>query len=233
MAKLTKLPRAIMFDLDGTIAHTIPQLSKAAIAAADECGLVHPSEEKVKEFVGNGINMLLARVIKGEFEVEIEEVSPLLLKKLRESFNTHYQKGLSSDFEVYDGVKECLIFCRECGIKTAIVTNKPEVFAKPLISFMGLSAYFDFILGGEVLKERKPDPRPINYTLEKLQVKNTEALMCGDSDNDIIAANNAFVSSVFFTFGYNRSDEQTLKYDYRFDSYSEFTSLLKELKNIK
>lgn len=232
MAKLSKLPGAILFDLDGTLAHTVPQLSLAAIATAEDIGISHPSFDKVKEFVGNGINMLLARIIKGQFDVKLEDIDPAVLMRAREVFNGHYHKGLSENFQIYDSVSQCLSLCRQYCIKTAVVTNKPEVFARPLLGYMGLDKYFDFILGGEVLNERKPSAAPILYTLEKLGVKNTQALMCGDSDNDIIAANNADVSSVFFTFGYNRSDEKTLKYDYRFDSYSELINLLRQLKNI-
>lgn len=199
MGKLTKLPKALLFDLDGTLANTIPQLAIAASKSAVAIGLNPPSVETTKGFVGNGVNMLLARVIAGRFDVELKDVDPSLLKRARDVFNVEYTKGLDKDYNLYEGVKEGLEYFKSRGIKLAVVTNKPQMFALPLLSYMGIKDYFDFILGGEVIPERKPDPTPLYYVLDKLQVSKDDAVMVGDSNNDIEAGNNAKMTTVFFS----------------------------------
>ena len=107
------------------------------------------------------------------------------------------------------------------------------MFAIPLLKCMGISKYFDYVLAGEVIDKRKPDPKPIFYTLEQLKVDKNSAWMIGDSDNDIIAANNAGITSVFFTYGYNRGDSKKMHYDYKFDKFSQLTDLIKKLQQQK
>lgn len=229
MVKLTVLPKALLFDLDGTLANTIPQLAIAASKSAVAIGLNPPSVETTKGFVGNGVNMLLTRVIAGRFDVELKDVDPSLLKRARDVFNVEYTKGLDKDYNLYEGVKEGLEYFKSRGIKLAVVTNKPQMFALPLLSYMGIKDYFDFILGGEVIPERKPDPTPLYYVLDKLQVSKDDAVMVGDSNNDIEAGNNANMTTVFFSYGYNRKDPKELKFDYGFDSFNELTALIKSL----
>ena len=215
MGKLTVLPKALLFDLDGTLANTIPQLAIAASKSAVAIGLNPPSVETTKGFVGNGVNMLLARVIAGRFDVELKDVDPSLLKRARDVFNVEYTKGLDKDYNLYEGVKDGLEYFKSRGIKLAVVTNKPQMFALPLLSYMGIKDYFAFILGGEVIPERKPDPTPLYYVLDKLQVSKDDAVMVGDSNNDIEAGNNANMTTVFFSYGYNRKDPKELKFEDR------------------
>ena len=226
MGKLTVLPKALLFDLDGTLANTIPQLAIAASKSAVAIGLNPPSVETTKGFVGNGVNMLLARVIAGRFDVELKDVDPSLLKRARDVFNVEYTKGLDKDYNLYEGVKEGLEYFKSRGIKLAVVTNKPHMFALPLLSYMGIKDYFDFILGGEVIPERKPDPTPLYYVLDKLQVSKDDAVMVGDSNND---HNQTLILQDLFSYGYNRKDPKELKFDYGFDSFNELTALIKSL----
>ncbi|WP_031490980.1 HAD-IA family hydrolase [Succinivibrio dextrinosolvens] len=230
MSKLKSLPEALLFDLDGTLADTIVQLAKAARASAVSLGLNPPAQKTVQEYVGNGVNMLLARVIAGRFDITLDAVDKKLLLKAREVFNQVYAEGLKTDFRVYDGVIEGLKYFKERGIKLAVVTNKPQIFADPLLKCMGIYDYFDFVLGGEVLKQRKPDPAPLQYCLDKIGVSNDKAVMIGDSDNDIIAGLNAKICTVFFTYGYNRANLDELEIDYKFDSFTQLIELITSLK---
>ena len=89
MGKLTVLPKALLFDLDGTLANTIPQLATEGDSSSGAIGLNPPSVETTKGFVGNGVNMLLARVIAGRFDVELKDVDPSLLKRARGTRVSH------------------------------------------------------------------------------------------------------------------------------------------------
>lgn len=227
--KLIKKPEAILFDLDGTLADTIVQLAKAASASALELGITPPDIETTKNYVGNGVNLLLTRVLLGRFDVSVKDIASEDLKRARSVFDKVYTKGLSQDFKLYAGVKEGISYFHSLGIKLAVVTNKPQIFAVPLIEHMGLSSYFDYILGGEVLEKKKPDPEPILHVLDKLSVKAENAVMVGDSINDTLAASNAGVPCVFLTYGYNRANPQELIFDYSFDSFELFTDFIKKL----
>ena len=226
---LTHKPQALLFDLDGTLADTIPQLAKAARRTAEALGIAVPSLETTKGYVGNGIQLLLSRIICGRFEATTLDVAPELLKKAREYFNVFYTEGLKEDYALYPHVVETLSYGREHGIKLAVVTNKPQMFAKPLLEHMGIAPYFDYILGGEVLDVKKPEVEPLLFVLDKLKVATSEAVMVGDSANDMLPALKLNMTSVFFTFGYCRGDITPTQPTYKLSSYKEFLDLLKSL----
>ena len=229
MARFTTLPRALLFDLDGTLADTIVQLAMAARQSAEAIGVEAPDNRAIQEYVGNGVNLLLIRTILGRFDVTCEDIDPLLLKRARSVFNEIYAEGLKENFRLYDGVLEGLNYFKSLAIKLAVVTNKPQIFAVPLLKHMGVYSLFDYVLGGEVLPVRKPDPLPLEHCLLKLGVDHSEAMMVGDSDNDVLAGINAGVGTVFFTYGYNRHNLSSLNIDYSFDSFYDLIHLIENL----
>lgn len=229
--ELTKRPRAMLFDLDGTLAHTLPQLSVAACKVARKMGLQEPTPEQMATYVGNGVAMLLSRVIMGRHDIKSDNVPAEALKEARALFATYYMEGLHKDFEVYPYVKEGLEIFKSMGIALGVVTNKPHDFADPLLGYMGLKPYFGAILGGEVIDKRKPDPKPLFYVLEKLNVPADQAIMVGDSLNDVKAGENAHMPTVAFTYGYDGGyDLHTDCHpDYLFDSFKQLINLIESL----
>ena len=257
--KITKRPQGIIFDLDGTLADTLPQLALAARQACMEVGLRAPDTEQAKSYVGNGVTLLLSRAACGgkrvrehdapfdlehltqgaalpadgeqSHEVTPEDIDPSLLKKLRIEFNRFYSAGLHENFKLYPGVKEGLSFFKQQGIKLAVCTNKPQMFAVPLLRFMGIYDCFDFILGGEVLAQRKPDPAPVLYVCGRLGLYPQQCVMVGDSENDVFAGQRALMPSVFFTYGYFTGDPATISPDHEFDDFRDFKNLISDLRN--
>ena len=229
--QLTHKPKALLFDLDGTLAHTLPQLSIAASKVAQKLGVDTPSAELMATYVGNGVAMLLGRIILGRHDITIDEVPEDKLKEAKALFEVYYTEGLHENFEVYAGVKEGIEYFHSIGIKLGVVTNKPHVFAEPLIKYMGLDKYMGAVLGGEVLSERKPNPAPLYYVLEKLGVDAKDAAMVGDSINDVRAGENASMPTIAFTYGYDGGyDLKTdCSPDYLFDSFVQLTELIKSL----
>ena len=228
---LTYKPQAMIFDLDGTLAHTLPQLSLAVRKVAQEMGLPLPNDQTMSQFVGNGVTMLLGRVIMGRHDIDLAQVPQEKMQEARALFNRFYQEGLSRDFVVYPGVVEGLTYFHSCGIKLGVVTNKPNIFAQPLLGFMGLKPFFAQILGGEVLKERKPDPTPVLYVLDKMGADPQQSLMVGDSINDVKAGQNAHMVTVAFTYGYNGGYDlhTSCNPDYLFSRFDELTELIRSL----
>ncbi len=218
-------PKLIMFDLDGTLAHTLPQLTQAVCAVAQDLGFKVPSAEEVSCYVGNGMDLLLARAILGRKDITLAEVPAEQLAKARESFSRHYMAGLKENFEVYPGVLEGLEKFKRMGIKLAVVSNKPNKFVRPLMEYMGFWPYLDLAMGGEVLPKKKPDPMPLNYVLKRYGIEPHEAMMVGDSNNDIRAGKNAGVVTVALTYGYNGGqDLHEENPDYLYDDFVSFAA---------
>ena len=218
-------PKLIMFDLDGTLAHTLPQLTQAVCAVAQDLGFKVPSAEEVSCYVGNGMDLLLARAILGRKDITLAEVPAEQLAKARESFSRHYMAGLKENFEVYPGVLEGLQNFKRMGIKLAVVSNKPNKFVRPLMEYMGFWPYLDLAMGGEVLPKKKPDPMPLNYVLKRYGIEPHEAMMVGDSNNDIRAGKNAGVVTVALTYGYNGGQDLHEEHpDYLYDDFVSFAA---------
>lgn len=228
--KMQYRPQLLIFDLDGTLAHTLPQLALAAQAVARALNIPVPDNETVSNFVGNGVTMLLARTIAGRKDVDLAQIPTELQQQARELFNKFYTAGLGENFMVYPGVAEGLARFKKLGILCAVATNKPETFARPLLGHMQLASSLDFILGGEVLPVRKPDPEPLFYVCRNLGVDPACALMVGDSVNDIQAGQNAGMPTAAFTYGYNGGhDVREFAPDYVFDHFPELSALIEEL----
>ena len=222
---ISQCPKLIMFDLDGTLAHTLPQLTQAVCAVAQDLGFKVPSAEEVSCYVGNGMDLLLARAILGRKDITLAEVPAEQLAKARESFSRHYMAGLKENFEVYPGVLEGLQKFKRMGIKLAVVSNKPNKFVRPLMEYMGFWPYLDLAMGGEVLPKKKPDPMPLNYVLKRYGIEPHEAMMVGDSNNDIRAGKNAGVVTVALTYGYNGGqDLHEENPDYLYDDFVSFAA---------
>lgn len=222
---IAQCPKLIMFDLDGTLAHTLPQLTQAVCAVAQDLGFKVPSAEEVSCYVGNGMDLLLARAILGRKDITLAEVPAEQLAKARESFSRHYMAGLKENFEVYPGVLEGLQKFKRMGIKLAVVSNKPNKFVRPLMEYMGFWPYLDLAMGGEVLPKKKPDPMPLNYVLKRYGIEPHEAMMVGDSNNDIRAGKNAGVVTVALTYGYNGGQDLHEEHpDYLYDDFVSFAA---------
>jgi phosphoglycolate phosphatase len=200
----------LLFDLDGTLIDSVPQLHLAVDAALRACGLPGVSLEQVKQWIGNGADMLLRRAIVQSYDVQSyalnQAIDPALLVRVRVEFDAHYLAGLSRDFTLFPDVQVMLQRLRSAGYRMAVVTNKPHPFVTPLLDEAGLSSLFDCVLGGDVLPQRKPDPTPLLHVCEFLQVTPARSLMIGDSRNDVLAAKAAGIPVVGLTYGYNHGE---------------------------
>ena len=227
---LVNKPQALLFDLDGTLAHTLPQLSIAMRQAAKELGVPEPDDATMASFIGNGAKMLIARTLAGKHDVTLEDIPAERLAAGLALFRKYYMAGLHENVSLYPGVLEGLQAFAERGIKMAVVTNKPHIFAEPLVKFLGIDKYMGAVLGSEVIPERKPDPAPLYHVLKQIAVAPQHAVMVGDSVNDVKAGHNAAMPTVAFTFGYDGGyDVRSSDPDYIFDHFSDLTKLITSL----
>jgi len=197
------LPRLVMFDLDGTLMDSVPDLAAAVDKMLMLLGREPAGIERVRDWVGNGSRVLVRRALAGG--LEHEGVSDELADEALALFMQAYAGGHELT-AVYPGVRECLDWLREREVKLAIITNKPAQFIEPLLEEKGLAGYFDWLVGGDTLPQQKPDPAALFWVMDKAGVAPGESLFVGDSRNDVRAAKAATVPCVALTYGYNHGE---------------------------
>jgi phosphoglycolate phosphatase len=195
-----ELPRLVMFDLDGTLVDSVPDLAAAIDKTLLLLGQPAAGIEQVRDWVGNGARVLVRRALAGDLQHEhIDEVDT---QQALELFMQYYAENHNLT-QVYPGVLQTLDWLREQGVELAVVTNKPERFVAPLLDEKGLGGYFRWIVGGDTLPQQKPDPAALLHVMRLAQVSAEQALFVGDSRNDVLAAKAAGVTCVALSYGYN------------------------------
>jgi phosphoglycolate phosphatase len=198
-----KLPRLVMFDLDGTLMDSVPDLAAAVDKMLMLLGREPAGIARVRDWVGNGSRVLVRRALAGK--LGHEGVSDELADEALALFMQAYSGGHELT-AVYPGVRECLDWLREREVKLAIITNKPAQFIEPLLEEKGLAGYFDWLVGGDTLPQQKPDPAALFWVMDRAGVAPGESLFVGDSRNDVWAAKAATVRCVALTYGYNHGE---------------------------
>jgi phosphoglycolate phosphatase len=197
--------KLIAFDLDGTLLDSVPDLTVAVDAAVQALGFKAVSEEQVRDWVGNGAEVLLGRAMSRSLTVD-PDLDPALRAKARTLFNRFYADCGHTRSPLYPTVFETMQALYKAGYKLALVTNKPGEFVPEILAQHKLDSLFVDVIGGEDFPKRKPDPMALNWLLEKHGLAPEQMLMVGDSKNDILAAKNAACPSFALTYGYNHGE---------------------------
>ncbi len=195
------LAKLVIFDLDGTLVDTVPDIAVALNAALADVVLPAVTEAETRRWVGNGARVLCGRAIARS---DRDTADPRKADELLERFLHRYAEHACEASRVYDGAEETLQWLRTQGCRLACVTNKPLEHTQILLHALELRALFDLVLGGDSLPARKPDPLPLRECLRHFGVTAREALMVGDSINDIAAARAAGIDCACVTYGYNQ-----------------------------
>ncbi len=191
-------PRAVLFDLDGTLLDTIADLVDAANLTLGELGRPARSQAEIHSFVGKGLPNLVRRCMtEGTSGTESEIEHALAV------FRRYYAAVNGTRTRAYPGVTELLGTLRARALPLAVVTNKAEAFTLPLLERMQIAHYFDTVVSGDTLAVKKPDPAGVHLACERLGVAPAEALMIGDSANDALAAQGAGMPVLLVTYGYS------------------------------
>ncbi len=216
----------LLFDLDGTLVDSAPDLALAVNKTLRDLSLLEYDEQTIRYWVGNGAKMLIERALSGSAEIN-KQLEPALVNDALAIFLQHYSDGVCINSALYQGVKEGLITLKNSGFRLAIITNKPEVFIQPLLTGLGIGELFEILIGGDTLADKKPHPAPLNYALKQLNVSSEQCLMIGDSKNDILAAKAANIDSVGLTYGYNYGEDiANYQPNYCFDSFADLVAFL-------
>lgn len=195
-----ELPRLVMFDLDGTLIDSVPDLAAAVDRMLVELGRPPAGVEKVRDWVGNGARVLVRRALAGGLDhaaVGDAKTEEALARFLDIYADCHHLTAL------YPGVHELLEALSTAAVELAVVTNKPERFVAPLLEQVGLGGYFRWIIGGDTLPQQKPDPAALLQVMRLAGVEAAQSLFIGDSRNDVLAARAAAVPCIAVSYGYN------------------------------
>jgi phosphoglycolate phosphatase len=217
---------AIFFDLDGTLVDSVPDLTVAVDSMMRGLGMPPRGEDKVRRWVGNGADNLIRRALADDMAGQAPEE---LVAAARLLFENAYEAHLFVHSRLYAGVLEGLTALRAAGWRMACITNKPGRFAQPLVEQIGLGGFFEMVLGGECVPNKKPAPDALLMTAQRMQVRMSEVLMVGDSQNDVGAARNAGCPVVAVPYGYNHgADIHAARPDAVIQSVAELPTLLKK-----
>ena len=216
--------KAVMIDLDGTLADTIPDLAAAANMMLRELGLPGLDRELVRSFVGKGIPKLVERALAEA----LKDGAPAELQaRALTTYERCYAEVNGRHTVVFPGVNEGLETLRAMKLPLACVTNKAERFTLPLLEQLRLARYFVQVIAGDTLPQKKPDPAPLLHACRRFGIAAGAMLMIGDSVNDAQAAHAAGCPVFCVTYGYNEGrDVRELDVDAIVASLVEATRLI-------
>lgn len=207
--------RAVIFDLDGTLVDTAPDLTLALNHVLGEAGRQVVRSAQVRHMVGHGARAL---IVKG-----LQDTGALLpeaqIDAMFEDFITFYGKNIAVHSRPFPGAVEYLRRLRDAGIKLGLCTNKRQDLTEALTDALDLTRYFEVIAGGDRFAAMKPDPRHVTGTLELLGAAANETLFIGDSETDLQAARAAGLPIALVTFGYSRDPVESLSPDALIESF--------------
>lgn len=216
--------KAVVLDLDGTLLDTAPDLAEAANRMLAELNLPSVAEAVLRTYIGNGVGRLIKRVLTRDMDAEPDAA---LFAKALPLYEKHYADVVSFNSRLYTGVIDGLDTLKQAGYRLACITNKPERFTAPLLKDTGLYDYFELVVAGDTLAQKKPDPLPLLYACEKFGLLPNQMLLIGDSLNDTQAARAAGCYVFCVPYGYNRGqDVRELDLDAVVDTLVEATRLI-------
>lgn len=223
----------VIFDLDGTLVDTAPDLTHALNHVLVEEGRDPVALEDVRHMVGYGARAL----IRSGLEKTGPAGSDADVERLLAAYLDYYARHMADDSRLFDGAGAVLAALKERGVRLGICTNKMERMTFPLLAALDIMQYFDAVLGGDSLEVRKPDPGHLTATIERAGGAVDRALFVGDSEADVAAAKAANVPVIAVSFGYSALKAEDLDADAVIHEFDEFwtatTALAKTREKIR
>jgi phosphoglycolate phosphatase len=195
--------RAVLFDLDGTLVDTAPDIAAAMNRALEEFQLHALSRGEIADRIGKGPRVLAQRVLAVQDVLLDEAARERLLEPLLSAYLDHYSATIGSHGRLFPHVAETLRELRARGLKLGVVTNALQRPAQVILDRYGIADLIDLVLGGDRVTQRKPHPEPLETACAHFGIDTEDALMVGDSANDVAAARAAGCEVVCVPYGYN------------------------------
>ena len=197
----------ILFDLDGTLVDTAPDLMLAHNHVMKKFGYPTKSTEDIRNLVGKGAGALIGRSIWGQAKKEFSKVLDDKIKdEMVKEFVNFYGKNIINESTLINGVKEFLIWCKEQNISMAVCTNKQERLSNDLLKKIGIYDFFEYVAGSDTFDYCKPDPKHLTNVVEILDGDIKKTIMIGDSETDANAAKAAEIPVILLENGYTEKN---------------------------
>ena len=220
---MRKSPKAVLFDLDGTLIHSAPDLHAAANVICNMRGWPEFELETIISYIGNGIPTLVKRIFdeRGASTKEADYQTAVM------DYLAYYNANSTRLTKPYAGVVGALDELKALKIPMAVVTNKPEAPAKTILQQLNLDRYFKAIIGGDSTLSKKPDVAPYLAACNMLDVDLADTIYVGDSETDGKTALTANVPFILFTGGYRNSSIEEIPHRHTIDHFQQLTGILK------
>ncbi len=197
----------ILFDLDGTLVDTAPDLMRAHNHVMKRFGYPTKSTEEIRNLVGQGAGAMLGRSIWGQAKKEFGKIEDEKIKKeMVTEFVDFYGKNIVNESKLIKGVKDFLVWAKKKEILMAVCTNKQEHLSIDLLKKIGIYDFFEYVAGHNTFDYCKPDPRHLTSVIEILDGDIKKSLMIGDSETDANAAKEAGIPIILLEDGYTEKN---------------------------
>ncbi len=198
---------SILFDLDGTLVDTAPDLMNAHNHVMRKYGYPTKSTADIRNLVGQGAGAMIGRSIWGQAKKEFSKVLDAKIKdEMVKEFVNFYGKNIVNESTLVNGVKDFLIWCKEQNISMAVCTNKQEHLSNDLLKKIGIYDFFEYVAGSDTFDYCKPDPRHLTNVVEILDGDVKKTIMIGDSETDANAAKAAEIPVILLENGYTEKN---------------------------
>ena len=198
----------VMFDLDGTLIATAPEICDAVNDTLRRFGLQEVTQVQVDSWIGHGTRELLIQAVALREQVDAQTLrGSQHFAEMNAAFDRYYLSRCGTRSELYPQVRETLATLRQRGVKIAVVTNKEYRYTQTVLNAHAITAMVDLVVSGDTLPTKKPDPAGVAYCLQKFQVAAERALFVGDSSIDVATARNAGVRVWALPYGYNMGQQ--------------------------
>jgi phosphoglycolate phosphatase len=214
---------AVLFDLDGTLVDSLPDLAAAVNALLRELGRPALDDAAVARMIGDGVPKLVERALAAS------DVRDIPLSAAIERFRAFYEADPTRLTRPYPDVAAVLLFLTREHRPLAVCTNKVQQATRAVLEGLGLAPFFAQVVGGDVLPRHKPDPAQLLFALERLGIAPAEAAMVGDHRNDVLAARAAGTRAIFAAYGYGQASLGDLEPDATIDRFSDLPATLRSL----
>ena len=205
----------IIFDLDGTLVDTAPDLMNSHNHVMKKFGYDTKTTTDIRKLVGKGAKSLIGRSVWGQAKKEFSKVNDDKIKKeMVTEFISHYSKNIANESKLILGALDFLNWCKKNNISMGVCTNKQEYLAIDLLKKINVYDYFEYIAGSNTFDFCKPDPRHLTNVIEIMQGDLNKSLMIGDSETDSITATAANVPFILLEDGYTEKSIDEIPHDH-------------------
>ena len=219
----------VLFDLDGTLVDTAPDLMRAHNHVMKKFGYPTKSTEEIRNLVGKGAGALIGRSIWGQAKKEFHSVIDLKIKdEMSKEFVSYYGKNIINESTLIKGVKEFLMWCKNQNISMAVCTNKQEHLSNDLLKKIGIYDFFEYVAGSDTFDYCKPDPRHLTSVVEILDGDINKTIMIGDSETDANAAKAAEIPVILLENGYTEKNTTEIYHNHLIKDFIGIEKIISE-----